>query len=164
MSTFKDITNQRFGRLIALERFGSGQPTLWLCQCDCGNKKNINARSLVTGGTRSCGCIRFHGKTYTPEWYSWISMIQRCNDPNYHAYKWYGGRGIKVCERWLKFKNFFADMGERPKGMTLDRVNNDFGYFPINCRWATPSQQAKNRRQNKKNGLTGRYMSKDEDL
>lgn len=88
------------------------------------------------------------GKTKTPEYQSWCSMNQRCNNPNDPKFSYYGGRGIKVCQRWTDFANFFADMGARPEGTTLDRINADMGYTPENCRWATKRQQQNNLRSN----------------
>jgi len=92
-----------------------------------------------------------HGRTNakTPEYKVWMAMRSRCNSPNNHAFSDYGGRGIKVCERWNTFENFLADMGARPQGMTLDRKNNDRGYEPGNCRWATMKSQQRNRRNNR---------------
>src|SRR5689334_6519404 len=123
------------------------------CRCDCGVEKLIRKGAVVSGNTKSCGCgerdnrIK-HGAGArggrTPEYRSWESMIQRCKEKR--SAKWYAERGITVCERWRDFANFLADMGTRPSGTSLDRINNDLGYEPGNCRWATPNQQNANRR------------------
>lgn len=110
---------------------------------------------LRSGHAKSCGCLHseivaknktIHGQLKTPAYFSWQAMIGRCTNPNHIAYPWYGARGIKVCESWLTFANFFADMGERPEGTTLDRKDNEKGYEPGNCRWATRQEQDANRR------------------
>ncbi|HEX8838523.1 MAG TPA: hypothetical protein VF748_16390 [Candidatus Acidoferrum sp.] len=116
--------------------------------------------SHVKGGKIvSCGCFweetvlpiahaasTTHGMTGTPEFKTWDSMLQRCTNPNHHAWSRYGGRGIKVCKRWLHFKSFYADMGAKPNGLTLERINNDGDYKPSNCKWATMKEQAANKR------------------
>ena len=152
MPKFQNITGQRFGRLVVVER----QPRTtrrdgvrWVCLCDCGRTMVTLGKRLKTGHTRSCGCLlremkTTHGMAWTPTWRSWVSMKSRCGDPNSTSYKNYGGRGINVCDQWLSFEKFIADMGERPDGRSLDRVNNDGNYEPGNCRWATASQQRRN--------------------
>ena len=160
----KDLTGQRFGRLVVESRSGSNKRGLaiWQCRCDCGNTVHIvgaNLRGTVHHkGTKSCGCLMAelskerlttHGMTHSSLSYkTWIVMRRRCNDPKHSKYKYYGGKGITVCERWSDFGNFHADMGERPRGMTIGRVDNSKGYSPDNCKWVTWTEQQNNRSSN----------------
>lgn len=145
-------------RLTALRDLGRlGRQRTWLFRCECGTEVALQANGVTRGKTKSCGCYRrdwgrerstVHGLHRTPTYHSWQSMIGRCSYPSQRHYREYGGRGIKICERWMTFANFLADMGERPLGMTLDRENTNGHYEPDNCRWATPIQQARNTRSN----------------
>lgn len=129
-----------------------------LVKCKCGTVKIVRICDVVSGRLKSCGCLigesaterqTTHGMTGTSTWKSWISMRNRCYRKNLRAYKWYGRRGITVCDRWLhSFENFLNDMGERPIGKSLDRISSDGNYAPENCRWATPKEQANNTRRN----------------
>ncbi len=162
-----DMTGERYGRLICVTPTKSTQSGMyWECKCDCGKITEVLRGNLLKGTTQSCGCLwsesriangykrikhgrtsRINGKkinrngTYS----TWEAMIGRCTNPNSDWYHRYGGRGIKVCERWLKFENFLSDMGERPKGKTIDRIDNDGNYELCNCKWSTPKEQANNK-------------------
>ena len=128
---------------------------IWECTCDCGGIINIRVDALKSGNTSSCGCVvnpgnTQHGYYGSPTHRSWTSMKNRCTNANYHEFHYYGGRGITVCDRWLEsFENFLEDMGERPEGRTLDRIDGDLGYFKENCRWATLQEQSQNRKSRK---------------
>lgn len=155
-----DLTGKKFGRLRVVARGPDkeqGRPS-WLCVCTCGKQSAVDGRALRCGNTRSCGCWkdektgarrRTHGMSYTVTYAVWRNMHERCGNPNNTQYADYGGRGIGVCTRWHSFENFLADMGERPEGMTLERMKNSRGYSKSNCVWATRMQQAKNKRNNR---------------
>ena len=146
----KELTGQRFGRLEVLERAGSvGRKATWRCRCDCGEEAVVSGDSLRSGHTSSCGCAnRPRGGASSHRLYAtWAGMMQRCYNEKSPAYPHYGGRGIKVCERWHDPWNFFEDMHPTfVEGLSIDRIDNDNGYSKDNCRWATWSQQVGNRR------------------
>lgn len=160
MSKLIDLTGKRFGRLIVIRRMDHDKwgHSTWLCQCDCGKEKIIRSDHLLSNKIQSCGCLHNEGNNIrhghnkkgevTKEYKAWGGMKQRCTNPSDKAYSDYGGRGITVCKRWLKFENFLEDMGECPIGLTLDRKNNNKNYCKSNCRWTTPQEQARNTRKN----------------
>lgn len=155
MSAKKSIpVGTRFASLIVVR---SAEPKDWksrsVCQCDCGIETTVYNNSLLNGNTGSCGCMgsRYnrpikHGLSNTEIWNIWKNMMQRCHNQKAPAFKNYGGRGITVCDRWQTFENFVADVGQRPVGLTLERKNNELGYSPDNCKWATRREQRLNQR------------------
>jgi hypothetical protein len=155
---FIDLTGQKFHRLTVVERVkNTGGATMWLCNCDCGKKTEVNSSYLRAGKIKSCGCYRKeacktasykhgHAKQGLSGTYrSWANMIQRCTNPAKNQYHNYGGAGITVCDRWRDFQNFLEDMGERPEGCSIDRIDNTGNYEPGNCRWSTDKEQQRNR-------------------
>lgn len=166
----EEHVGKTFGRLTVVRETRPGR---WLFLCDCGTEKEIRRDSVFSGNTTSCGCLlrqmtaarsTTHGHSkggkLTREFKAWRAMKARCYSPSNNRFPAYGGRGITVCERWRhSFENFLADMGPCPPGLTLDRQDNSKGYSPENCRWATPSEQARNRRNSHMITLAGESMT-----
>ena len=153
------LNDKRFGRLTVVSRVprNEGGHAIWKCRCDCGSERKITSDKLRSGNTRSCGCLKTelqklrlttHGKSHLPEYSIWCAIKNRCNNPNDKDYKYYGGRGIRICKSWDKdFESFFNFLGVRPFiGAEIDRINNDGNYKPGNVRWATHKQQMQNSR------------------
>lgn len=150
---FEDFLGQRFGRLTVIAKITRDK---WLFRCDCGKEKVINCYNVRRGKSQSCGCLHRernsaahwrHGLSKHPLMSVWQDMKDRCQKPNDKRYLHYGGRGIKVCERWLAFENFYADMQPTyQRGLSLDRIDVNGNYEPSNCKWATQTEQIANRR------------------
>ena len=159
----KNLLGQTFGRLHVVRKTDQRKQgnIVYECLCVCGGVVFVPTARLTTGVTKSCGCLhsenarskcvkrRKHGMCNTPTYKTWQSMISRCSDPKNSSYKYYGAKGITVCQSWREsFTAFLQDMGMRPIGMTLDRINNGKGYFKENCLWSTYEDQANNRSTN----------------
>lgn len=176
--TTAEMQDKRFGRLVVVREAEPQIQVLrsrryWLCQCDCGATSLTEQSKLLSGHTRSCGCLktergrengkrnRTHGRTHTAEYFAWGAMLRRCTDPHNIGYKDYGGRGITVCERWRSFAAFFADMGPRSSpAHSIDRFpDNNGNYEPGNCRWATKEEQDNNRRSSRFLTFQGQRLS-----
>lgn len=153
-----NLSGRRFGMLVAGEKVGAVK---WLCKCDCGKSKPV-AQSALMAGRISCGCmesvVKTHGMSHTNIYSIWKHIISRCENKRDAAYHGYGGRGIKICERWSVFENFYADMGDKPRGKSIDRIDNDGNYEPSNCRWATSTEQGCNKRNNRIVSVNGRSV------
>lgn len=143
---FNELTVVKF---ICKDKHSSQQ---WLCKCSCGNETVVSKQHLITEHTKSCGCakkkreVKYKNGYYNNCYHVWWNMIQRCENPNARGYEFYGGRGVSVCDSWHDFGVFCADMGMRDKGMTLDRIDPDGNYEPLNCRWVTWKEQGRNKR------------------
>lgn len=161
MGKLIDLTGQRFGRLVVLERAGSGsnKRAMWRCQCDCGNTIITSSSHLRGGDTQSCGCLhqetftnKKHGERHSRLYRVWSAMKTRCYNPNSRDYQYYGGRGIAICAEWLSdfatFQNWAMSHGYRDD-LSIDRINVNGNYCPDNCRWATATEQRHNRRDSK---------------
>lgn len=150
----RNLVGLKFGLLtvISYRKSSRGSGKVWFCRCDCGSKFLTQSNKLTSGHTKSCGCLRLkhgHSSHPSPEYRTWTGMITRCLNKNHIAYHYYGGRGIKVCAKWAdSFVRFLDDMGPRPRGVTLDRINSNGNYEPSNCRWATKGVQQNNKRDN----------------
>jgi hypothetical protein len=162
-----DIVGHVFGRYTVIAKSPrAGTHSYWVCRCACGNERTVRGDSLLCGHSGSCGCLcaevsskkaRTHGRTKTTEYKTWQGMRSRCDNARDHGYPRYGGRGIRVCQRWrTSFEQFFADMGPKPSPThSLDRINNDGDYEPRNCRWASKATQSRNRGSNRLLTLNG---------
>ncbi len=178
----KDRVGEKYGRLtiISFDKRvvdkGSKRDNLnyyWNCKCECGVIKSIGYRTLIYGNTKSCGCLNKEGLSnlrhgyaksnkISSEYNSWYGMIQRCNNIKHSSYHNYGGKGITVCKEWLKFENFIKDMGDKPgKDYSIDRIENNLGYYKENCKWSNRKEQNNNQKSNKKviNIITGEEYS-----
>lgn len=168
MPALKNLTNKRFGRLMVVDYerrlIGKKSRIYWNCVCDCGGRTSVEASNLVSGHAVSCGCFqqesrhfhtRTHGLSKTRTYKIWKGLKKRCYNTNNRSYKNYGQRGITVCRRWASFQSFLKDMGECPSGMSIDRIKNNKGYSPDNCRWSTHHQQMNNMRTNNRIRFNG---------
>lgn len=176
MAPVRNLQGLKFGKLTVVELApvipGSSRNARWRCLCECGNETIVRGNHLRFNNTVSCGCHRrnrlglakkTHGhsvggkmsKTYS----TWCDMHARCRNPNEDSYRWYGGKGISVCDRWNDFSLFLEDMGEKPFGMSIDRIDSKKNYDPSNCRWATFKDQANNTSRNRVLVYQGRSMN-----
>lgn len=155
-----NMVGKKYNRLIVIKESDRSltDKIRWLCKCDCGNYTIVQGSNLRSGHVKSCGCLSkestairstTHGMYGSPTHKAWIGMKARCNNPNIKHFKHYGGRGIKVCKQWNKFESFYKDMGEKPEGLTLERIDTNGNYEPSNCKWATWKEQERNRTNNR---------------
>jgi len=165
MSKLSNLVGQKFNRLTVMRFEGKNKnrQSIYLCKCDCGKELMVLGYTLKNNHTKSCGCLKLqkltrHGYSRSKIYNVWHDIVQRCNNKNNCNYKYYGGRGVSVCDRWLKFENFLEDMGEPPTNKhEIDRIENDLGYHKENCRWAT----RKNNNRNKSNNRLIHFQNKD---
>lgn len=161
-----DLIGQKFGRLFVIQRSENrNRRATWLCICECGNKTVVRSDSLRCHYTESCGCLQrginterctTHGESESLTYRTWKAMKQRCENPKNERHKYYGGRGITICERWNKFENFLEDMGKKPSPKhSIERMDVNGNYEPDNCKWATVETQSKNRRDSIKVTIEG---------
>lgn len=161
----KPIIGLRFGKLVVSRVFRN--PEAWFCECicDCGQTCQFPIRDVRHGDNRSCGCLKTQAKHFShrltgaPAYRRWQDMLTRCENTNSRSFKNYGGRGIKVCQRWRKFEHFLEDMGSPKKGQTLERKDNEGDYSPDNCRWASRAEQAINKRNNRRFSFGGKTQT-----
>lgn len=168
---FIDLSGRKYGNWRVVRFLGKTKSnnSVWIARCKCGFRKNVVGTDLVTGKTKSCGCLRdslarlrstTHGFYGTPEYYSWNAMKNRCLNPRNQGFRNYGGRGIKVCKRWFRFEEFLKDMGRKPSSRhSIERIKNSGHYCPSNCKWGTKVEQGNNRRTNHKLLLNGRILN-----
>lgn len=166
MSKRKDLTGTTYGKWIVqhfshIKEYTSRSTSHWMCKCECGTTRTVAGINLISGISTSCGCskgkaVESHGMSYTKTYKSWEAMKARCTNPNSTGYYGYGAKGVKVSPEWIaSFETFLEDMGERPAGTSLDRIDNTIGYNAANCKWATPKEQANNRSTNRYHEYNG---------